>query len=107
VARKSGRLAQQGALAARDDVPALVHRDGAETALAVAAAVGGEGEADGLEGLDGAVISVKGVDVAGIRQLVDPVEGLRRGGRRGRVLDEVAGVLALGERRAVSGSAFS
>ena len=91
-------LADNGGRTAALHGPALVHGDGAEVALAVAAAVGGQGEADGVERPHRAALPVGRVQVAGELQVVDRVQ-FRDGQRQlRRVVDEEARVLLLGER---------
>lgn len=62
--------------------------DGAEAALAVTAAVGGDGEADGFEGTHRAEALVMGVLVALEIEGVDAVEFGLREGQGGRVLHQ-------------------
>ena len=90
-------LADNGGRAAALHRAALVHGDGAEVALAVTAAVGGQGEADGVERSHRAKFPVERVEVAGEVQVVDRVQ--LRGGQRQlrRVVDEKARVLPLGQ----------
>ena len=82
--------------AAIDRAP-LVDGNGAEVTLAIAAAVGGKSESDGVQGADRALGLVVGVLQMPVGQLVYRIQGLRGRGEGGRILHEPAGVLLLAE----------
>ncbi len=94
-------LCEDGLLGTGDDGGSLMGRYGAEGAVAVAPAMGGDGVPDGLHRLDLALLGVVGVD--GVLE-IRPVCGVQLLGRHaahGPVLDEpsVAVPLAEGLRR--------
>jgi len=61
---QAARFAEDGSLRTGQDAAALVQRDGAETALSGAAAVGGQRKADGILSADLAAARIEGVDVS-------------------------------------------
>ncbi len=76
---------------------AFVDGDGAEVAFAVTAAVSGDGEADRFQRLDLALFGVVGVLVALIIEAVNVVQCFLAQVRVGRVLNQVAVAVQLGQ----------
>ena len=93
----AGRFVHQRPAGTPGHAPSLVHGDGAKGAAAVAAAVAGQGEANGIEGAHRATCRIVRVDVLCERQRVYPVDlaGLQRRGRR--VVNEPAQINRLGQ----------
>jgi len=77
-------------------MPALMDHDGAEAAFAITPSVGREGKSDGVE-RGPALLLVEGMHIPGIRQLVNPVEGIAGEWKLGRIVDQITGVLPLVE----------
>ena len=87
-------------------MPALMDRDGTETAFAIAPSVGRQGKLDGVERGHAALFLVEGMHVPGIGQLVNPVEGIA-GGSWGGLWTRYRVSCRWQSLLAVSGSAFS
>jgi len=83
-------LSKDGPLAAPAYGSAFMDGDRAEVALAIAAAVGGDGKADRLQRFDLALPLIIGMLSAFIVKLINTVEGVLRKIRIRRVVYEIA-----------------